>query len=370
MTQETNQTTTEEVSLDSLFKQIREEQKEETPQRKPEELLSNLDSTLEEKPKVEQEVAETVETAEEVEQTPTTNTYNKILDYIEKGFLKDIQVQIGEGEDAKLIYLSDYKDIDEDLLDVIIKDYKESEQKEIGEKYISTEGLDETTKKMIELKKAGGDLSELIQAEVQYLNPLSKFDLENETDQEIIIRHYLQSKEIKPKVIEAQIEAMKEDFTLDVEAKKVANMLTKQFDDFVDQRKAEQMQAIEEEKAFQKEFKKQINTVLKEYNLPENISKVVLENATSTDEAGLTNTDKLYFESKKDPALHAEISFFLNNKEEFKKFLAVNVKNKTVINEVNKILKINPKNIKTDAKPPKTELDKKEEVLNEFFNRK
>jgi len=360
-------TTTEVLKIEDFLKAVNKEpeQAEENSNSLLEKLIPTIEPSNEEPETVEEEEQLTEPTNE----SQTQLVYNKVIDYIENGLIEDIEIEIGDGDDKKVVFLSDYKDIDEDTLKAVIQHYKKSKDEEIKERYISTEGLDERTKKMIELKKAGGDLSELIEVEVQYTNPLKDFNLELESDQERLVRLDLQSQNIKPKVIDAQIEAMKEDFTLDVEAKKIAENINKKVDEFIEAKKKEQLDAIEEEKKQQKEFKKNVNNILKEYNLPENISKVILENTTTTDEVGLTNTDKLYFDSKNDPELHTEISFFLNNREEFKKFLGVKVKNKATLEQVNKVLKINTKNIKTEVQPPATSEQKKEEELKNFFNR-
>lgn len=289
---------------------------------------------------------------------------SKIKDYIDEGFFSDadIEVQDENGETIK-IALSELKDVTPEMFTIIKEEQKRLKAEEIGEKYVSVEGLDERTKKMIELKKAGGDLSELIQEDIQYTNVLAGLDLDNEQVQENLIRQKLQSQGLKPKYIEAEIAEMKENLTLDTEAKQIVDDYNAYYDNLIDEKKKEQIARIEAEREQQKVFKKSLNDIYKGLKLPENISKVLLDNSTKTDEYGLTNTDKLYFDAKSNPETYAEISFFLNNKEKFKEFLGVKVKNETKLETVRKIISLSPKALKTSADTP----NKKTNEVEEFF---
>lgn len=367
MITENQTTTTEVVTLESLMEQaLKESQAQEQPakDKTPEDIIDELSSK---DIKVEKDL-EIIPNQEEKEVEEPTDTYNDVLNYIKNGVLEDVEIEIGDDDNLQTIKLSEFKNISPEQLQNVIGGYKEALKREAQESLY--EGLDDKTKKMIELKKAGGDISELIEAEVKYVNPLKDFDLDNEQHQERLVRMSLQSQNLRPKVIDAMIADMKEDVSLDLEAKKIAEGINKQFDDYVETQKNQQLEAIKSSKEEQKEFKKNLTTVFRDYKLPENISKVILENSTVTDEYGLTNTDKLYFDSKKDPSVFAEVSFILNNREEFKKFLGVKFKNEATVKEVNKIIRINAKNIKTEVAPPKTTDQQKEEQLKEFFQQK
>lgn len=302
---------------------------------------------------------------ESKKETPKDNIYaSKIKDYIEEGFFSDADIEVEDenGETVK-IALSELKDVTPEMFTIIKEEQKRLNAEEIGEKYVSVEGLDERTKKMIELKKAGGDLSELIQEDIQYTNVLAGIDLDNEQVQENLVRQKLQSQGLKPKYIEAEIAEMKENLTLDTEAKQIVDNYNSYYDNLLEEKKKEQLSKIEVEKEQQKVFKKSLNEIYRELKLPENISKVLLDNSTKTDEYGLTNTDKLYFDAKADPKTYAELSFFLNNKEKFKEFLGIKVKNETKLDTVRKIISLSPKALKTSADTS----NKKTNEVDEFF---
>lgn len=360
---------TEMVDINDLLKEVGV-RKEETPKEeiKPEDVLEKITQDL---PKIEeQEVTPVVEDkkVEAPKQNSKSDYTKKLLDVIELGFIEDAQITWGEGEEAKEVFLSELTDLDKEQFDAIISKYKEAKDKEIEEKYISTEGLDDRTKKYIELKKAGGDLTQLIEKEVEYVNPLSQFDLDNEAHQEALVRQILQNQGYKPRYIDQEIEDMKENLTLDSEAQKIAETLNKNFDDFVESKKQEQLSKIEEDKIQQKEFRKNINQEIKSLIPNENIAKLILDNATKRDEVGLTNTDKLYFDAQKDPKLFAEIAFFINNREEFYKSIGAKNKNKETLKVTKSLFSINPQVVKTNKQENKYD-NKGDEILEKLTSK-
>lgn len=359
---------TEMVDINELLKAegIRTEE-EPTPEIQGEDVFKSLvqqEETEEEIPPTEEEPTPPATT-----QPKTTIYADKLKDYISAGFLEDVSILMGEGEEAKETFLSELEDVDEDTYNAILVQYKEAKDKEIKEKYISREGLDERTEKYIELKKAGGDISKLIETEIQYVNPLSQFNLEDESHQEALVRQSLQAQGLKPRVIEAQIQELKEEMSLDLEAKKIAKTINDEFDAFVDNKKQEQLAAIEAEKAEQKEFRKNMGIALKSLIPDENISKLILDNTTKKGEYGLTNTDQLFFDAQKDPEKFAEVALLLNNREAFIKTLTAKAELKSTKKTVSTLLTINPSTVKAVKKetPPKTEGDAVFEKLTSQF---
>ncbi len=351
----TEETIVEEVKGDDVFAKLTNTQPP-TTEEVQEEVVPPI---AEVKPKKEKVVAP----------APTPYT-EKLKDYISAGFLEDVAVNIGEGEEEKQVFLSELTDIDADTFDAIIAQYKEAKDKELKEKYISRDGLDERTEKYIELKKAGGDISKLVEAEIEYVNPLTTYDLENEVHQEELIRRDLTAQNLHPRVIEAQVQAFKEDMTLDTEAKKIAKRINEQFDTYLENKKQEQLATIEADKAEQKEFRKNINEELKLLIPDENIAKVILDNSTKRGEYGLTNTDQLFFDAQKDPKKFAKIAFFLNNEEAFLKSVGAKASLGTKKETIKTLFTINPSVVKTIKKEaqPETEGDKVFQKLTAKFN--
>ena len=134
-------------------------------------------------------VEDTTPPAAEPQITPTTKDYSDIVkNMIEDGDWQDAEVEL---EDGSKVLLSDMKNIDVEVFRELKKQQKELSKEEFDSKYVSVEGLDETTRKMIELKKAGGDISQLIQVQAQLVDPLANLDLDNEEVQAHLVRQKL-----------------------------------------------------------------------------------------------------------------------------------------------------------------------------------
>ncbi len=364
---------TEMFDIDSLLKEAgvrKEEPKEEVVD--PKEVEAKLTGEKPEEIIPEAVAAEEAKPLEAAQQSKPTQFTERLKDYISTGFLEDVQVMVGEGDEAKEVFLSELEDLDEDTFNVVISEYKKAKELQLKEGFISKEGLNERTLKYIELTKSGGDISSLIEKEVQYVNPLSQFDLEDETHQEALVRRSLAAQGLKPKFIEQEIAELKETLTLDTEANKIATAINKQFDDLVETKKKEQLEKIEAEKIEQKELRKNVSLALKELIPNENVSKLILDNSTKRDEYGLTNTDKLYFDAQKDPQKFAKIAFFLNNEEEFYKNIGAKVKTNEAKKTMKTLFSINPTVVKTAMKEtkPETEGDKVFEALTAKFQQK
>lgn len=374
----TEETTTKMVTFDDLMKSagVAEEKTELPKEIKGEEVLAemikaNTNSTEEVKVPFEElarqeEVAPQTEVKrEQPKKLEPTEYAKKLKELVSLGLVDDMEISIGEGDDEKKVHLSDFDEVDESSFTSLLTQIKEAKEKDLKEKYISKEGLDERTQKYIELKKAGGDISKLIEQEVRYVSPLSTYDLDNESHQEELIRRDLQSQNLHPRVIEAQIQAFKEDMCLDLESKKVADRIENNFNDYVETKKQEQIVLIEEEKKQDKEFRKGLNEELKRLIKDEGFQKLILDNSTKRDQNGLTNVDQLYYDAQRDPKKFAKIAFLLNNEEAFLNSVGAKVAIKELAKTTSTILKINPSAIKTVNKEQKIE-DEGVKIFNEL----
>lgn len=289
-------------------------------------------------------------------EVPQVNIYtDKVKEWIEEGFWEDVDIEIeNEAGEKELVPITDIKDFTPELFAQIKEQQAELKKQELDSKYISVEGIDDRTKRMIELKKAGGDLTELIQQEVQYVNPLNGLDLDDERVQEHLIRQKYTSLGWKPKHIEAEIEELKEAMTLDLEAKKVIGEINSNFDKVVEQKREEQLNQIEEAKKSQKEFKKTMVEAFRSLDLKnDNLVKSLVEVTSKYDEYGLTDVDKAFFEAKNNPELFAKVAFLLTDEKSFSDFSGVKIKNKTNTEVLRKVLSITPRTTNQASVEPK-----------------
>lgn len=302
------------------------------------------------------QVAEQEAPAEE--RTEISNIYTqKLQEYIEEGFFMDGDIELEDEQgNVQKVALSSLTDVTPEMFEAIKAEQKKLKDEEIKSKYVSVEGLDETTKKIIELKKAGGDITAILQTEAQYVNPLKDLDLGNEQHQEYLVRNALASQGMKPKHVDLEIQELRENMTLDIEAEKVAKLVQKNYDDYVEKEKANFLQQKEEEKKVQKEFRKTFSETIKEMGLTnETVHKNLLDNAAKFDEHGVTTVDSLYFEAKKDPKLYAKLALLLTDEKAFNDFVGVKIKNEVKVDTIKSLFKITPKTISAQKEKVKTE---------------
>lgn len=328
-----------EVTADDVLKKLSLEDKEE----------ATTEEKKEEVSKIETEAKEKTEPAPK--KLPKNQYRDKLKSLIEDGLIENFQVTIGkEGEEVQTS-LSELEDVDKDTYAYILSTYKELKEKDLKEKYISKEGIDELTESLIELKQAGGDISSLIKEELQTVDILQqmKKNIDDEQQQIDIVYHELKGKGLSDRVIQAQINDLTENFELEKTATEILDTHIEAYKQSVETKKKEQLGRIAEEKEKEKQFKKEVSTFYKESKIPENIRGLLIENTTKRDNQGLTNTDKLYFDSINDPQKHAKVAFMLHNLDEFEKWISAGKVLQNQTKTASSIMRIDPTVVKQDA---------------------
>lgn len=264
---------------------------------------------------------------EEVEEVKEPTEYKKRLDQlIEDNILENVSIEIpDEKGETQLVFLSDLSDLDEATYKTILANYKDAKDNEIKEKYISTEGLDETTKKLIEIRRAGGNIDNIVKENVsaidQWLDTKQNLT-DNEQLQMNVVAWELKNKGLSDRVIDAQIKDYVDNLQLDVEAEKIVDLHLSAHQGEIEIKKQQELQRLEDERENQKQVKKNLSGIVKSWNLPDNLQKVIIDNSTKVDADNLTNTEKLFFNSITTAEGLAEVAFFLNNREEYKKWVS------------------------------------------------
>lgn len=344
-------------NLDEWFEKAGQEEVQQ------QEVVKTLESVFEEEKKPIEEKTPIV--AEEKETIIVDDKLtNQVKFLVEKGYWEDYDIEVEDPQtgEKKLVPILDLP-MTPELFEQLELAQKEKKTEDLNSKYISVEGLDDTTKKMIELKKAGGDITQLLQAEAEFVNPLKDLDLDNEQHQEYLVRQRLSLNQDLDNIdIDNKIKRLKENLTLDIEAKKIAEEVQERFDGFVEEKKQEYLKKLEDQKEEQKVFRKTISETYKGFQIKnENLVKALVDKASKTDEYGLSETDKAYFEAKQKPELFAKVNFLLTNEEAFNEFMGVKIKNKVALETTKAILRLSPKIAKqhegNQQRKPLDELD-------------
>lgn len=250
----------------------------------------------------------------------STDYSKRLKSAIQDGLIENFAITYNDQE----AYLEDIDDLTEEGYNEIISGWKAEKDKNLKEKYISTENFDEQTKKLIEIKQAGGDISEIIRENVTAIDQLTRLkdNIDDEKVQINIVGHNLEQKGLSKRVIQAQITELIEQGELENEANSILDSHLLIHNEAIEQKRQGELGRVEKEKEDLKNLRKNLSATYKEFGVPDNIQKVLVDNATKLDQDKISNTDKLYFEAIKDPKKFAEINYFLNNPEEFKKWVS------------------------------------------------
>lgn len=302
------------------------------------------------------ENTEIIPTTEEVKQTITTDV---VTDYsrrlktaISDGLIENFQINYNDQE----AFLEDITDLTEEGYNEIISAYKAEKDKTLKEKYISTEDLDDQTKKLIEIRKAGGNISEIVKENITAIEQLTQLreNIDNVNVQANIVGKDLEQKGAELEVIQAQIQRLIERGELEDKANLILDSHLSIHNEAIEQKRQSELQRVEQENQDFKNLRKNLSTIYQEMNVPENIKKVLIDNATKADSDKITNMDKLYFETIKDPKRLAELNYFLNNPEEFKKQVSSKKVLESQVNTTKTLFTINTNNQKKTKMSPNT----------------
>ena len=254
------------------------------------------------------------------------NQYSKLAQkLIERGDWSDAEIV---NEDGSKIMLSELKDLDEDRYLEILENQKAFKDEELKEKYTSVEGLDDHKKRLINIIKEGGDLTQIFQDTNSIQRPFEEVDLDDEnTCANIVYRQHLANGLDEKEATELTKLAQK-DFTLDEKAKKIVGYHQNNYDKHLE----ETEEALKQEKVKEQEQLKTYRTSLlksyKDLGIQDNQVKKLVDLATRENKEGVLEVDSLYEKMMENPETAQELIYFLADKENYLKLKSLDIKRK------------------------------------------
>lgn len=302
--------------------------------------------------KSESDVAIELEEPVAFEANEQSNFYKRSLKAMFGDTISHIIEEDSEGNEAEVL-LEDTV-VTEEFYNQIVKSKLEEIKAEASKDKISTKGVSNFARDLVEIDRNNGDISELLKAKDAYADPLDRLDLTDENDQaqaiylrmmaggqdedttRRLINSYKSEGILEDKAIEAESE-LKEAIQLQVEkAKETSNA------------------QAEQRRALLKDYKKDIKGSLEKYQLNDNVKNKVVSLATKEDDKGRFELDKVYYKHRENPQDAADLALFLLDKEEFIK----QVTNKAV--STAKLTTAKKLRVVTDGGGSPTLLDNKE----------
>lgn len=260
-----------------------------------------------------------------------TSYSNKIQTLLETGMIENFAITV----DGQEVFLSDVEIHDEEVYNSLLSQIKEEKDKVIKTKYISKDGIDETTQKLIEIRKAGGDITEVIKENVRAIDLLTSYkevlevgdDKEKEDLAISILEQELKNKGLEDEAIDIQIKIYTNKGELEDRANNVLNNHLSLHSQEIENKRIKEVERQQQEKEDLKNYKKTLNQKYKDLGLPENTQKLLVENATKMNQYNVSNTDELYFnlrasKEQKDIETFAKLNYFIHNPEEFEKWIS------------------------------------------------
>jgi hypothetical protein len=277
---------------------------------------------------------------EQENETESSKLYKKALKDTWGSDAISTIVQIVDGEEVEVSI--DDIDLDEETFK-LINQAKIDELKEDAVKdKISSEGVSDFTKKLIEIDKNGGDVKELLQIRSNFLDPLEGLDTSVVEDQREIVYLRNMAAGLDEDSTLRLIKSYEEEGTLSDVAEDSYNKLREAID-----KKLEDEVRISQEnkKKAEDNFKKyaaDLKTELKKFELKDAAKKKIVDFATTIKDNGKLAIDEVYNEWRMDPKKASMLALFMLDEEEFISQLTSKAVRETQLNAAKK-LKIIPK---------------------------
>lgn len=284
--------------------------------------------------------------------TETNSFYSELIkEFIADGDWVDGQIEI----DGEPFILSELSTVDKDTFLKIKKGQQVAKEEREKGKFISTEDLDETDLKLIEIRKLKGDVKELLQFQSEIIHPLQGLDLEDINVQRNIVYHKYLNKEVPDSVIRSTIAELEKNFKLDAEAAECVAEINEVYKQKVDAKlEAKRAEALQEEENT-KLYRKSSTEAYKAMGLKESVIKNLVDAATVKNKQGITKADELFLKAKADPEFFNEVIFLLNDPKGYKEYLGANIKSNHDLKTFIKISSTEKKTTSTTTKEKENE---------------
>ena len=276
----------------------------------------------------------------EEQETDTSRLYKKALKDTWGSDAISTIVQVIDGEEVEVSI--DDIDLDEETFKLINQAKIDELREDAVKDKISSEGVSDFTKKLIEIDKNGGDVKELLQIRSNFLDPLEGLDVNTVEDQREIIYLRNMAAGLDEDSTLRLIKSYEQEGTLADVAEDSYNKLREAID-----KKLEDEVRISQEnkKKAEDNFKKyatDLKEELKKFELKDTAKKKIVDFATAIKENGKLAIDEVYNEWRMNPQKASMLALFMLDEEEFISQLTSKAVRESQLNTAKK-LKIIPK---------------------------
>ena len=282
------------------------------------EALKNEDAPIKEKDKKEISLEDTFNLSEPGKPAigeAESEVYKKTLKSMFGDSVDSLVQQDEEGNETEVSL--DTMTIDEELFNQIVHSKMELIREEASKDKISTKGVSDFAKKLIEIDRNGGDINELIKVKESYADPLDEIDFSTEDGQIQAVYLRLIAGGQDEDTIRRLIESYRSEGSLAQRAQEAEVDLRNAVDQQLEKARLSAEKVQENRKNLLKQYKKDLKTNLGAFQLNENIKSKIVNLATKEDEKGRFELDRLYYQRRENPEDAARLALFLLDEKEY-----------------------------------------------------
>lgn len=277
------------------------------------------------------------EEEEKTTPTPESTTYVKSLKSLFGDSITHVLQENGQGEEVE-VALEDLE-ISQEMYEDIVKARMAEMQEEAKQNTISTEGISEFVKELIEIDRLGGDVGTLLQSKETYTDVLDKLDLSKKEDQrKAVYLRYKAAGTYADDEITTLIQGYEAKGTLAETSEKAEKEIRGAVNQQVEAAKKAALKQKEDTENLLKEYKKDFKEKLgAQFELEDGIKTKIVNLATKRDDKGRFEIDAMYFKLKNDPEQAARLALFILDRAEYDKQVSKEVKKETQLGRAKSI---------------------------------
>lgn len=259
------------------------------------------------------------ETTAEVPEILTKNTQSDLYrDILKDMYGESISHLIQEDENGEEVEVAlEDLDIDKELYLQIVNSKTEEIKSEASKGKISSEGISNFTKDLIEIDKNGGDISKLLYAKESISDPLDNLDITTVEGQKEAVFIRMKAGGQDEDTINRLIRSYESEGILEEYAVKAEGELRSAIKNQIEEEKRQAENLKNQRAEALKNYKKELKTNLSEFELKDSIKNKIVLLATKQDEEGRFEMDRLYREFRENPEKSAKLALFLLDEQEF-----------------------------------------------------
>lgn len=356
-----NQQSTEgEVSLEAFFDmtpEVNTETVEKTETKQEEQKPEVVEQKEEVKPEVKAEEKEPTTTETEIEVKKPTGVLDKVKLLIENGVLEDTRVSTSDDEEDEGVLLSEFSDITDEQLEDIKALQKEKKDKELQDKYISKDGLNDNHLKIVEFLKNGGDLKEVFeQPEQAFQTPYENLDLTDvKIQQAVALRDYINNKGLSREDAMDLVSKKQANFELDSLVTSIVEKDITEHNERISNMAQTQEQKRKEREETIKSTRKALTSTFKENKIKDNVTKKVVDSVTNFSQKGNSLIEETFKELLKNPEKHYLTLLHVADPEAFNELHKIQESKKVT----NSVLRLRDKAVSNKTTKIKDQQDEK-----------